>query len=214
MITLTGSLSAPAPAMGRAAPLPPAAGAVGRPSFRSAQPPRRPESIDERTRGVGGEVKKEDAFDLDEDDELSAAMPQLEAPGAAPEQEGETPAAPEEKPAKKRAGLFQRAMYAIFGGKQPLRGRVVSRKDTTIVIDIEVLEAMDWDDAALARGAVHVRLADGTEISATVDTSKTTRAAHLVPGQHAKLVLVLDEEPVGPLKIVFFVELGLEIPLA
>jgi len=127
-----------------------------------------------------------------------------------------------EAPEAKRGGVFSRALEAVLGAgrfssttttTERVRGRVTKRKRDTIVIHLEVLEAFDWDDAALAAASVVLELDDGTSVEAEVVVAQTTRAARLLPGQHAKLTLQLDRELTATARVVHIAELGLDIPL-
>ena len=190
--TMSAGMTLRAP-MGRMAPPAPAARPAG---------PR----DEERTRAVSR------ISDLSEDEAIEAPSAASTAP---------PPALEAPPPPRRKAGLIQSVVDAVFGAaegravEETMRGRVVKRKGKEIVIDIEILAEIDWDDAALAAAIARVWLDDGTMIEAKVDVTQTTRAAHLVPGQRVRLVLVLDEGPAHAARLVNFEpDLGGQIPLA
>ena len=192
------------------------------PAAPGGAPPPRREMEEERTRAISLE------HDDDEVQDITASAPAADAPEsvAAPAAQGFGRAAPpaeepEDKPKKK--SFIRGAIDALFGQEEAkkadapnvVRGRVVSRKGKEIVIDIEVLQELDWDDAALAAAIARVWFDDGTEIGGKVDVSKTSASARLKPGQHVKLVILMDEEPTRAARFVRFdPDLGLFIPLA
>ena len=121
----------------------------------------------------------------------------------------------------KSRGMLGRALGTLFGTGRVtttqtdlVRGRIVKRDGKTIVIDIEVLATLEWDEAALAAATARLELEDGTFVGAKVVLEQSTRTARLLPGQHAKLVLMLDRELPYPARFVRFEpDFGLYIPL-
>src|SRR5260221_5887140 len=155
-----------------AAPPPPMARPAA-PMGRSA-PPRR-EAEEERTRSTAIQAPWED----DELADLFEHAPAESTPST-------IPPAPQQVARPKKKGLIGSALDALFGSgekaetaKMPdaVRGRVVSRKGKEIVIDLEILEELDWDDAALAAVLARVWFDDGTHIHGKADLSKISSAA-------------------------------------
>jgi Ca-activated chloride channel family protein len=215
MSTRSGMILQGAGGFGRAVPgagpPPPPMARPAAPMGRAAPPPRR-EAEEERTRSTSIQAPRED----DEADLFEPAAPAAESAPST------LPPAPEQAARPRKKGLIGSAIDALFGAGEKakretpdvVRGRVVSRKGKEIVIDLEILEELDWDDAALAAVLARVWFDDGTEIAGKVDVSKTSSAAHLVRGQHVKLVIVLDEEPTRAARFVRFEpDTGLYIPL-
>jgi hypothetical protein len=132
------------------------------------------------------------------------------------------PQPPQSKaPSEQGGSLLGRAFGALLRAGRVtttptdrVRGRVVKRTGTTIVIEIEVLAELDWNEAALAVATARVELADGSVIDAKVDIAQSTRTARLLSGQRAKLTLVLASEPLSAARLVRFEpDFGLYIPL-
>jgi hypothetical protein len=95
-----------------------------------------------------------------------------------------------------------------------VRGRIIKHDGKTITIHLEVFIALDWDESALAAATAFVGLEDGTTIAAKVVIERTTRGGRLLPGQHAKLALLLDREYPGSAQFIRFEpDFGLYIPL-
>lgn len=119
-------------------------------------------------------------------------------------------------------GVLGRAFGSSFGtGRLTtaptdlVRGRIIKRDGNTLVIHVEVLAALDWDESALAAATARIELDDGTSVDAKVVLAQSTRSARLLPGQHAKLALLLDRALSRPARFVRFEpDFGLYIPLA
>jgi hypothetical protein len=83
-----------------------------------------------------------------------------------------------------------------------------------MVIDVEALSEVAWDDAALAAAVALVTRKDGSVARARVDVARTTRTSRLAAGQHARLVLVFfDAAPTDASQVAFEPDLGMAIPL-
>src|SRR6185437_14311089 len=142
---------------------------------------------------------------------VRAALPPPAAPAPSRMAKGEA-----RPPVRSKKGALRTALDALFGGSAKeaaspaLRGRVAARHGREMVIDVEALSEVEWDDAAIAAASVVVTLADGTVLRARVDASRTTRKTRLTAGQHARLVVVFAQDaPATASAIAFEPDLGI-----
>jgi hypothetical protein len=80
-----------------------------------------------------------------------------------------------------------RAQSVAAPPRRTLRAKLVLRKGRELVVEVAPSESIAWDAGA----RVIVRLADGTEVSATVDAVRTTRPMRLFFGLRARVSLHL-----------------------
>ena len=126
------------------------------------------------------------------------------------------PAMKKEEAGAQRKGFFRSVVDALRPRPAPseVRARVTSSEGRTLVLDLEFLGAFDWDADALAAALTLVELENGRVVRGKVDLARTTRASRLAPGQHARLVVVLDDAPDAVAVFVTFEpDSGLRIPV-
>jgi Ca-activated chloride channel family protein len=105
-------------------------------------------------------------------------------------------------------------------GKEPprrevARGRVVSSAGKELVLELAVVAEIRLDEAAVEGAIAVVWLDDGSRVRARIDVARSTRLAHLVPGQYARIVLILDKETARTAqRLTLEPDLGLDVPLA
>jgi Ca-activated chloride channel family protein len=95
-------------------------------------------------------------------------------------------------PRKARGGLLSRLRRFFTGGTPPVQGRVVLASGRELVIEVTLVDGLEFDPAGLP--VAMVATVHGGEIEAVLDVARSTRAGSFAAGQVLRLTFTLAAE--------------------